>query len=69
MTLEHFARHQLDGTRRAGRLLVPDLQVQVGEGELTATFVLTKGAFATVVLRELMKVDDETLSIVQEEDE
>jgi tRNA pseudouridine13 synthase len=69
VTLEHFARHQLDGTRRAGRLLVPDLQVQVGEGELTATFVLTKGAFATVVLRELMKVDDETLSIVQEEDE
>ena len=48
---------------------MPDLQVQVDEGELTATFVLTKGAFATVVLRELMKVDDETLSIVQEEDE
>ncbi|MFM7174091.1 MAG: tRNA pseudouridine(13) synthase TruD [Caldilinea sp.] len=69
VTLEEFARHQLDGTRRAGRLLVPDLHVQVGEGELTATFVLTKGAFATVLLRELMKVDDETLSVVQEEDE
>jgi tRNA pseudouridine13 synthase len=69
LTLAHFERAHIDGTRRVGRLLVPDLTIEAREGQLVARFTLTKGAFATVVMRELMKVDEDHLSIVHEDDE
>lgn len=50
-----------EGTRRMGRLLVPDLALTEVPGEgskrLGVTFTLPKGGFATTVLRELMKSD------------
>jgi tRNA pseudouridine13 synthase len=65
ITLEQLAKARMEGTRRLGRILVPDVTVQVGATEetdasvsfLQVDFSLPKGSFATVVLRELMKVD------------
>jgi tRNA(Glu) U13 pseudouridine synthase TruD len=48
---------------------VPDLTIVAGETGITASFTLIKGAFATIVMRELMKVDDDHLSVVREDDE
>lgn len=68
-TLAHFERARVEGTRRVGRLLVPDLTIVADEKGITASFTLTKGAFATIVMRELMKVDDDRISIIHEDDE
>ncbi len=58
VTLEQLRQAKVEGTRRMGRLLAPDLEVtQQGNDSLTLRFSLPKGAFATTVLRELMKVD------------
>ncbi len=69
VTMAHFERARIDGTRRVGRLLVPDLAVEAREHQIVARFTRTKGAFATVVMRELMKVDEDHLSVVHEDDE
>lgn len=52
-----------------GWLLVPDLTLTVRGDAIVASFTLSKGAFATVVMRELMKVDDDHLSVIAEDDE
>ena len=54
--LEELAQAGISGTRRLGRILVPDLAVAPVEGGLEVAFSLPKGAFATTVLREIMKV-------------
>lgn len=69
ITLTHFAQAHVEGTRRSGRLLVPDLTLTVHNNALVASFTLTKGAYATVAMRELMKVDDDQLSVIAEDDE
>jgi tRNA pseudouridine13 synthase len=67
---DRWRKARIDGTRRLGRMLVPDLTVQAsGDGDeaaLSICFTLPKGSFATTVLREFMKVD---LSSVQDLDE
>ncbi len=60
ITLDHFQRAKIEGTRRLGRLLVPELHTKKVEDGLRFEFSLPKGAFATTVLRELMKVDLQT---------
>lgn len=55
VTLDDFARLHVEGTRRMGRLLVQDLQVTGNDDGLVLRFELRKGAFATTVLREVMK--------------
>jgi len=55
--LEQFGAVRVEGTRRLGRLLVPDLKVSLEPQGLRARFSLPKGAFATTILREIMKVD------------
>ena len=57
ITLDHLQRAKIEGTRRLGRLLVSELQMKKVEDGLCFDFSLPKGAFATTVLRELMKVD------------
>jgi tRNA pseudouridine13 synthase len=59
VTLEQLAQARVEGTRRMGRLLVDGVQVtaQPGDHAITLHFALPKGAFATTVLREFMKVD------------
>ncbi|MGL4648018.1 MAG: tRNA pseudouridine(13) synthase TruD, partial [Caldilineaceae bacterium] len=92
LTDAQWKRARIEGTRRVGRLLLPDLTVQSappGSWEASGTvdnqpaanqqvdaasvpephaptalvvaFSLPKGGFATAVLRELMKSDDEPL--------
>ncbi|HHY57731.1 MAG TPA: tRNA pseudouridine(13) synthase TruD [Chloroflexi bacterium] len=68
VTMAHFAQAHVEGTRRAGRLLVPDLTLHLRDDALVATFTLVKGAFATIVMRELMKVDEDQLSVIAEDD-
>ena len=49
---------KIDGTRRLGRLLITDLRIEPqDEDKLVFHFTLPKGAFATVLLREFMKVE------------
>ncbi len=59
VTLEHFAKARVEGTRRFGRLLITDCVASAGPAGdgLTLSFALPKGAFATTILREFMKVD------------
>jgi tRNA pseudouridine13 synthase len=79
VSIEHFARARVEGSRRLGRLLVKDLQVTLRAesdelpdelpDELTVCFELPKGAFATTVLRELMKVDLAQAAQVDQDDD
>lgn len=57
ITIEHFRKAKADGTRRLGRLLAPDLKISTMDENLVVDFSLTKGAFATTILREIMKSD------------
>jgi tRNA pseudouridine13 synthase len=57
VTLEDFGRAKVEGSRRLGRLLTPDLHIRPSTNGLVAEFFLPKGVFATTLLRELMKVD------------
>ena len=68
VTLEDFGRAHVEGTRRMGRLLVTDLAVQADDEGLVVRFELRKGAFATTVLREVMKVDGAALAAIDEDD-
>ena len=68
VTLEDFGRVHVEGTRRMGRLLVTDLAVEADEEGLVLRFELRKGAFATTVLREVMKVDGAALAAIDEDD-
>lgn len=45
------------GNRRLGRLLIEDIKISESEEGFWLEFSLTKGAFATIVLREIMKND------------
>jgi tRNA pseudouridine13 synthase len=57
--IDALAAARVEGTRRLGRLLATDVQIAPAAEEdgLTLSFVLPKGAFATTLLREFMKVD------------
>lgn len=55
--VDDFQRVKVEGTRRLGRLLVAPVTLAVSPGKVTFAFFLPKGAFATTVLREFMKVE------------
>lgn len=59
VTIDDFAKVKVEGTRRLGRLLLPDIEILPTGDEacIDIAFSLPKGAFATTVLREIMKVD------------
>jgi tRNA pseudouridine13 synthase len=59
VTLDHFGRARVEGTRRMGRLLMTECEIAAGaDGDgVTLSFTLPKGAFATTILREFMKVE------------
>jgi tRNA pseudouridine13 synthase len=57
VTVEHFARARVEGTRRLGRVLLPSLELKATADGIEVIFELPKGAFATTVLREFMKVE------------
>lgn len=57
ITMDTFnaARRHGEGARRVARVRPADATVDLEEGDLWLAFTLPKGAYATVVLRELMK--------------
>lgn len=67
VTIEQLATARVEGTRRMGRLLLPELSVMPAQDDarnvvgLTVAFSLPKGAYATTVMRELMKVNPAAL--------
>lgn len=63
ISLRQFEAAKVEGTRRLGRLLVPDLSVDPCPQGLAVSFTLPKGAFATTVLREIMKNEIPTVSL------
>lgn len=52
---EHFKRARLQGSRRPARIRPEEVSLQPEEGGLWLSFRLPKGAYATVLLREVMK--------------
>ncbi|MBN2336790.1 tRNA pseudouridine(13) synthase TruD [Candidatus Bathyarchaeota archaeon] len=58
VTDEQYRALKAKGTRRLGRLL-PEVAVFVCDEGLRLCFMLSKGGFATTVLREFMKADDQ----------
>jgi tRNA pseudouridine13 synthase len=70
LTLEHFANAGglAQGTRRAVRMVAQDLRViDEGGGCVRVEFSLPAGGYATVVLREFRKTDDEDRAEPSEE--
>ena len=63
-----LARAKMMGTRRLGRILLNDLSVMRKGTDVVVAFSLPKGAFATTVLREFMKVPDDQLAQAAVED-
>lgn len=58
-----------EGTRRMGRILLSDLEYALHPQGVTMRFSLPKGAFATTVLREFMKVEGAELPSQEIDDE
>lgn len=80
LTADDWRRAHVEGTRRVGRLRLPaiDLAVAGAErtelltpaaGSLQVAFMLPKGAYATVVLREFTKSDEGADQFADEADE
>jgi tRNA pseudouridine13 synthase len=57
ISLDDLAHARVQGTRRLGRLLIPDVKIAPCEKAIVIEFSLPKGAYATTVLREIMKDD------------
>ena len=53
-------RSRTDGVRRPARLWLPEINIMNVASGLQLAFSLPKGAYATVVLREFTKIDDDT---------
>jgi tRNA pseudouridine13 synthase len=68
-TLDDFARVRVEGSRRMGRLLLQDVAAAPHAAGIVVTFFLPKAAFATTVLRELMKTDVSGYAAIDESDE
>jgi tRNA pseudouridine13 synthase len=67
ITIEDFGRAHVEGTRRMGRLLATDLSVAPDGESLVMRFELRKGAYATTLLREVMKVEGAELAPIDED--
>ena len=68
LDIASLARAKMMGTRRLGRILLNDLSVTRKGTDIVVAFSLPKGAFATTVLREFMKVPDDQLAQAAVED-
>ena len=55
VTMEQWRKHRTDGNRRIGRIFLQPIDVKPETGGLRLTFYLPKGAYATILLREIMK--------------
>lgn len=66
---EDLRRVRVDGTRRPARLWLPAIDLAIEGNDLHVAFVLPKGAYATTVLREFLKSDQELASAPEESEE
>lgn len=57
VTMKQLEKAGASGTRRLGRIFAPDMVIRGEANALALTFSLPKGAFATIILREIMKTD------------
>ncbi|MEA3337248.1 MAG: tRNA pseudouridine(13) synthase TruD [Chloroflexota bacterium] len=55
LTEENWRRARTQGTRRPGRLWLPEISLGTGDSTLELAFFLPKGSYATIVLREFTK--------------
>ena len=55
VTPQQWRKHRTDGNRRIGRIFLQPIQVKPHPLGLRLTFYLPKGAYATILLREIMK--------------
>jgi len=55
ISMTDLKKQKIKGTRRLGRILIPDLDARLNNNDIIVSFSLPKGAFATIVLREIMK--------------
>ncbi len=67
LTRDVFEHAKVKGSRRIGRLLPQNLTVRISPRSLVLSFTLQKGCFATTVLREFMKNEEEGIDLVQRE--
>ena len=67
LDIDSLAKAKMMGTRRLGRILLDDLSVGQNGTDIVVQFSLPKGAFATTVLREFMKVPDDLLAQAPDE--
>lgn len=65
ISLSMLAKARLEGTRRAGRIFVDDIEVESVDVGLRLSFALPKGSYATNVLREFMK---SAVALAEDED-
>jgi len=61
VTMEELVNAGARGTRRIGRIFPKNLRLHEARQGIEFSFFLPKGAFATTLLREIMKVPDEEL--------
>lgn len=66
ITLDSFESFHLKGERRSYRVSLKDVQYEKTQDGLWISFVLPKGCYATVALREIMKAP--AFSIPEDED-
>ena len=56
--MEKFSKIKNKGSRREGRILIPDLEVEKLSDKIKLKFSLPKGSFATNIVREFTKNDN-----------
>ncbi|MCS6843010.1 MAG: tRNA pseudouridine(13) synthase TruD [Caldilineales bacterium] len=69
LTLEHFRRAHVQGSRRPARLLLKSLEVAADQEGLHLAFFLPKGAYATVVVREFTKTEADSTQFLDSGEE
>ena len=55
VTPQQWRKNRTDGNRRVGRLFLQPVTVQAAPSGIQLSFYLPKGAYATILLREVMK--------------
>lgn len=57
LTLENFTQARLPGSRRIAHIFLKELEVSGSEDDITLSFTLTKGSYATSLVREFSKAE------------
>ena len=58
VTAQQWRRNRVQGNRRAGRIFLDHVELKPHPQGFTLSFFLPKGAYATILLREILKTQD-----------